>query len=452
LELPGGQEDLRFFRMGYQSWSPAGFLPLRSRDRRPRLRLARRMHFGPSTPLPRRNLHVSDFVTTLRAPGHAGLTLGFLTHHRYLTHVALEHAGKDITKLRARVATEGLPLGADAALESERLWIGLDEPGQDGLASWADRAGSAMEATVPDRVGSAWCSWYQFYADVTAEDIRRNTRALSELCPRIETVQIDDGFQSAVGDWLQAGEGFPDGIAPLAREIRDADFRAGLWLAPLLVSRASRVADRHPDWLLRGRDGQPRIAAFNPAWKGKLCYALDPTHPEVQAWLEELARTVRGYGFDYLKLDFLYAGALRGARYDRNAPAAAAYRAGIEALRRGAGEDCFFVRTALEGASGRHLAGHPGVSLRGEQPSKCGGPRSVARPALAERSGLHSVAGSGYPSARIRGPGPGQRGRSLGRAGGGLGRAREAGGAAPAMAAAAAPGRGGAAGATRAAG
>jgi alpha-galactosidase len=342
LGLAGNPKDLRFFQMGYQSWSPAAFMPLRSRERLPRFSVLRHVHFGPFTPLPRRGLHVSDFMTTLCAPGHAGLTLGFLTHHNYMTHVALEHRGAHITGLSARVPTEGVSLEPRSALESERLWIGLDPPDEDGLVTWADRTASAMNARVPGHVGTAWSSWYQFYTGVTAEDIRRNARDLSRLTPGIETFQIDDGFQSAVGDWLQPGDGFPDGVAPLAREIRSAGFRAGLWLAPFLVSRASELAKRHPDWLLRRRNGRPRVALLHPVWKGKLCYALDPTHPEVLVWLEELARTVRGYGFDYLKLDFLYAGALRG-RQDPEIPSAAAYRSGIEAIRRGVGEDCYLV-------------------------------------------------------------------------------------------------------------
>jgi alpha-galactosidase len=343
LLLPGPAEALRFFQMGYQSWSPAGFLPLGAKGRHPRIPLLRHIHCGPFTPLPRRDLHVSDFMTTLRAPGQAGLTLGFLSHRNFLTHVALQHRRERLDVLRAHVATETLPLAPHATLEAERLWIGLVNPDEDGVASWAERTGTEMGAPAPARVGSAWCSWYEFYTRLRAEDVRRNVRTLSELDSGIETIQIDDGYEQSVGDWLEPGSGFPEGIAPLAREIRAAGFRAGLWLAPLLVSRVSRVARSHPDWLLRRRDGRPRIALFNPAWKGYIAFALDPTHPEVQGWLAELGRTVRGFGFDYLKLDFLYAGAFRGSRYDAQAPSAAAYRRGIEAIRGGAGKDAFFL-------------------------------------------------------------------------------------------------------------
>jgi alpha-galactosidase len=342
LRLPFDDAATRFLRMGYQSWTPAEYVTPGVREPRPRLAFVKRMHEGPFTPRTRRGLHVSDFVTTLRAPDTSGLTLGFLSHDRYLDYVTLEHRGGPRT-LEASVATEDLPLLPGERLEGERLWIGLDPADSDGVAEWAARTGREMGAPVPREVGSAWCSWYQFFTRVSADDVRRNLEGLAPLRADIETVQIDDGFQAAVGDWLEWDPGFPEGLAPLAAEIRDAGFGAGIWLAPFLVSRASRVARTHPGWLLRGATGRPIVANVNPGWKGVLCYALDPTHPEVQAWLAEVVTTLNRYGFEYFKLDFLYAGALAGRRYAPGRPSAAAYREGIRAMRDAAGPGAFFL-------------------------------------------------------------------------------------------------------------
>ncbi len=338
LHLPGPPDALRFFRMGYQSWSPSGFPRLTDRDPLPRLKLLRTMHYGAFTPPCPAGEHVSDFATTLRCPGEAGLSVGFLTHREFLNHVALRHVGARLDELAARVSCEGHLLAPGATLRAERLWLGAETPGEDGLAAWAARAGREMEAPLLDSAGSAWCSWYQFFTRVRAEDVRAATRTLAALQAPVDTIQIDDGFQAAVGDWLEYADGFPDGVAPLAREIRDSGFRAGLWLAPFLVSRESRTAERHPDWILRSPRGTPRVAVVNDGWKGRIAWALDPTHPGVLEWLFELGRAVRGQGFDYLKLDFLYAGALAGARHDPAVPLAAGYRRALRALRDGAGD------------------------------------------------------------------------------------------------------------------
>jgi alpha-galactosidase len=340
LDLPGAHA-LAFFRLGYQSWSPARWTKLGEREPRARLDLVRRIACGPHTPQPGPGLHLSDFAAVLRAPGEAGLTLGFLTHERFLAHVALESDPLGVRSLAARLPTEGAAVAPHETLRAERLWVGLDAPGADGLAGWAERCGLEMSAPVPARVPSGWCSWYHYFTRVTAADVEKNVEALAPLAGVLDAIQIDDGWQAAVGDWESFSPGFPDGVAPLARRIRDAGFRAGIWLAPFLVSRASRTAREHPEWLLRGADGRPIVAMVNPGWKGKVCHALDPTHPDAIAWLARVIATLHAQGFDWFKLDFLYAAALPGAHHVR-LPGAAAYRRGIGALREAA-RDAFFV-------------------------------------------------------------------------------------------------------------
>ncbi len=286
---------------------------------------------------------MSDWVTTLRSPKRAALTVGFASHHVYLNHVVLGHRKRTPRSLEAVTSTEDLPVDPRESIRSERLWLGIDPPDSDGLAEWAARTGGEMEALAPARVGTGWCSWYHFFTGVTAADVERNLDALAPFRGPVETVQIDDGYQATVGDWLEWDPGFPEGVAPLAAKIRSSGFRAGIWLAPFLVSRASRVARENPGWLLRGPKGRPIAANVQPLWKGTVCYALDPTHPEVLAWLGEVVASFRRDGFDYLKLDFLYAGALAGERHASRMPSAAAYRGALRVIRNAAAPEPFLL-------------------------------------------------------------------------------------------------------------
>ena len=68
-----------------------------------------------------------------------------------------------------------------------------------------------------------------------------------------------------------------------------------------------------PEQVSHAYENRPLPIGHN--WGGPF-YGLDTTHPEVLVWLCELARTVVGWGYSYLKLDFLFAGALRGVRHD----------------------------------------------------------------------------------------------------------------------------------------
>jgi alpha-galactosidase len=342
LALPGDARALRFLALGHQSWSPARWLRLGERPPAPR-RLVRRVYASPFAPRAKRGRFVSESASALGQPERTGLVLGFTSHSRFLSWIELANEPGRVHGLAARCATDGESLAPGKALASERLWLGISAPVEDALAQWAERAGREMGAPVPARALSGWCSWYRFGTAVRAEDVSRNVRALRKLGAPVDVVQIDDGFQSAIGDWLAPAPGFPEGLAPLAREIRAEGFRAGLWLAPFLAAPRSRLAQVHPEFLLRDVRGKPLTALWNPDWPGGRCFALDATHPGVEPWLESLGREVRALGFDYLKLDFLFAGALAGARHDPRLGAVQGYRRGVAALRRGAGPGVFFL-------------------------------------------------------------------------------------------------------------
>ncbi|MDP2674861.1 MAG: alpha-galactosidase [Dehalococcoidia bacterium] len=139
-----------------------------------------------------------------------------------------------------------------------------------------------------------------------------------------------------MGDWLTPNEKFPRGMSWLAQRIHEGGFKAGLWLAPFLAGARSRLFAEHRDWLVQDESGEPVVAIQN--WE-QLCYALDCTRPEVIDWLESVFRTVTGdWGYDYVKIDFVYAAALDGVRSDPNVTRAQAYRRGLEAIRRAVGE------------------------------------------------------------------------------------------------------------------
>lgn len=180
-----------------------------------------------------------------------------------------------------------------------------------------------------------WCSWYHYFGKLGWPDVLENlgAAAADRKAFPFDVFQVDDGYETDIGDWLSVKPGYPD-LAGLAGAITEKRFRAGIWAAPFSAAETSRLFDEHPSWMV-AEDGRPK-----PCYKGwgKTIYALDTTHPEVKEWLDATFRALRGAGFSYLKIDFLFAAAMSGARRKSVTPIQA-YREGLRVIRRAAGRD-----------------------------------------------------------------------------------------------------------------
>ncbi len=150
-----------------------------------------------------------------------------------------------------------------------------------------------------------YTTWYNYYSGVNECIVERDLKALSEFGENIDIFQIDDGYQSAIGDWLICDkEKFPSGMKETARKIHERGMKAGLWLAPFAAVSSGRIFREHPDWIVRDEKGEPYLAGAN--W-GKF-YALDIYNKGAREYIRHFFDVVlNDWGYDMVKLDFLYA-------------------------------------------------------------------------------------------------------------------------------------------------
>ncbi|HEV2460194.1 MAG TPA: glycoside hydrolase family 36 protein, partial [Ktedonobacterales bacterium] len=310
LRVGGREQGFSVYKNGWQSWSFAGGLPLGRADPRPRVPTNVAWHspggVNPSQPGGGLVDVVSEEMGML---GHAGepeaLLAGFLCADRWLGQV---YAQRREGAFAAAALLDDYALPPGEVVSVPPLVVGLgpqDELVREYAAAVAQEGRARPVASMP----AGWCSWYYYFAGVTEADVLENlaqARALRAALP-FDIMQVDDGYQTAIGDWLSVNEKFPRGMRFLADRIREAGFRPGIWLAPFTVAANSRLAREHPDWLIHDDRGQTVFGGHN--WDTDL-YGLDTSHPSAREWLGRLFRIiVNEWGFDYLKLDFLVSGA-----------------------------------------------------------------------------------------------------------------------------------------------
>jgi alpha-galactosidase len=244
--------------------------------------------------------------------------------------------------LQVVIDVEGLAIASGEGWDLEEITFRSGPDGDELLGTLAERLEQnhpPLKAPVPP---SGWCSWYCFGPRVTAAQVLANLDVIARSMPGLRYIQIDDGYQAAMGDWLDTGEAFGGGVATVLRQIRERGFEPAIWVAPFVAEKGSRVFREHPEWFVTDASGAPLASdkvTFG-GWRHGPWFALDGTHPEAQRHLEAVFRTMREqWGCTYFKLDANFWGAMHGGRFhDPRATRIEAYRRGMDAVRRGAGD------------------------------------------------------------------------------------------------------------------
>ncbi len=310
------REGERFFLNGYQSWTDTREFSQNERiDPFPPLvrpvleRFFRTNHYGDYDFVKPSGGNLRGFTYLYVRDAETGSIelLGSLSEREGFTvfHVSPEHRRFVVQK-----DCEGLELRRGDAWKAFRLHRGAgDEPRvfDDYLRRFHETSGVVPRPAVP---WTGWTSWYYHYTSISEEITLKNLAAFSRRGVPIDVFQLDDGWQGAVGDWLDVNAKFPRGLAFLTDRIHEAGYRAGLWLAPFVAEKKSRLVAENPAWLLRNDRGEPIPAGNSALWSGDF-YGLDPFHPGLRDFLKRVFDTVLGaWGMDLVKLDFLYGACL----------------------------------------------------------------------------------------------------------------------------------------------
>ncbi|MFT8470303.1 MAG: alpha-galactosidase [Oenococcus sp.] len=144
-------------------------------------------------------------------------------------------------------------------------------------------------------------NWEATYFDFNEDKLLAIAKKAAEL--GIELFVLDDGWfghrdddHTSLGDWFVDKKKLPQGLPHLADAVHGLGLKFGLWFEPEMISMASELYKKHPDWLIASPKRQP-IAGRNQ-------YVLDFTRNEiVDAVFQMMAQRIEESHLDYVKWD-----------------------------------------------------------------------------------------------------------------------------------------------------
>ncbi len=273
-------------------------------------------------------------------PDTADLFIGFDGQTEHLSDIAIEldRSRQTLAKITAQAEFDGAVLAPGATRSTHWLYLQTGKSCPALLADHVARIKARYGARLADK-RDVFCTWYFYGPEIVADDLRRDLAELKRRPIDFELFLIDYGWSDDFGDWTPNPARFPAGMKAMADEIKAAGLTPGIWTCPFLLAPDSQALRAHPDLALKTRSGSAVEFRMNGIGAGRF-YVVDPTAPSAREHLLGLCRKLKGWGYDYLKFDFLRGVVARedAVFYDRTMDRAQAYRRAMEILREGAGD------------------------------------------------------------------------------------------------------------------
>ena len=143
-----------------------------------------------------------------------------------------------------------------------------------------------------------WCAW-GYQRNFNVQEVLGTLPKAKEL--GFKWAVLDDGWQTAEGDWYLNPSKFPHGDADMisfVNKIHQQGLKAKLWWTPLAVDPGTDLIKNHPDLLLLNKDGSTRDISW---WNS---YYLCPAYEGTIEYTKKLVQKIIGeWGYDGLKID-----------------------------------------------------------------------------------------------------------------------------------------------------
>ncbi|HPR88306.1 MAG TPA: alpha-galactosidase [bacterium] len=143
-----------------------------------------------------------------------------------------------------------------------------------------------------------WCAW-GYERKFTMDQVVNTLPKAKEL--GFQWAVLDDGWQTAEGDWYLTKDKFPRGDADMINfvdRIKAGGLKPQLWWCPLAVDPGTDLIKNHPEYLLLNKDGSKQDISW---WDS---YYLCPAYaPVVEFTRSQVVQIMQKWGYQGLKID-----------------------------------------------------------------------------------------------------------------------------------------------------
>ncbi|MHA1207460.1 MAG: glycoside hydrolase family 36 protein, partial [Candidatus Hodarchaeales archaeon] len=331
-------KDITFFEQGFQSWSYNRTRTYEEHYEEIEVDILARIHQNMDLLIPSKYRSESVTAITDRS-SKSSIMLGFCTLKDNYSQIVMDPLSNtsELEFLACYSQFDGITISdlKKKPICSELLLVRFckKNEGYTCLRKYAQVTGKKMQARVSKpRIG--WCSWYYYYEDITNDELLANVEFFTKYPDLpLDTIQLDDGYFTAIGDFTDFNDKFPTGLAEFVQKVHSQKKLAGLWIAPFFAADNSKLLKIHPEWFIRSKvDNELLPVCYN--WN-HLEYALDLTIPEVEEHIKSLIHTIIDeWKFDFIKIDFVYASSVYQSKFSElGLTRAQIYRKGIELIR-----------------------------------------------------------------------------------------------------------------------
>lgn len=288
------------------------------------------------------------------------LLVGYLNQNEHLAHSELsfeeDNGNVILSYFKSICEFNGITIPANVEKTGQWIYLSVGSTQIKTIEDYTDKVSKYYQlAPLPKNAPTVYCTWYYHGWSYNEKLLNKDIETFRKDRLPFDVFLIDESWD--VDNWgdMLPNKLWPGGMKHAADLIKEIGYKPGIWTCPFLVDSGSIVAKTHPEWLLKTSGGNNYTFLMN----GTNHWVFDLTYPGVLEYLERIFHKISfEWGFKYFKFDFMRA-VILDKDYEMYNPLVnrlEAYKMGLEAIRRGVGDDAYI------SVCGGHYGGSIGIA------------------------------------------------------------------------------------------